>query len=346
MRESKSSELGREKRKDMVTRDQLMVYVALSKQVSTRSGMPEWQRIAERCAKLLTEYDAAVSTKNTGEAERAANELVEYGETARAFADTSQSRPLGFWAKVGAFILFAVFAGLLWFIAYYISSLGAEKLSTIEATRPLLVVTAIVSTIAFGGALLVGSLFTSEGTYEDRFRHAREIFLVFSGVFGTVLGFYFGAGDSSRTLFGLDATLEDATLVAYATGGTAPYKFVVTYGPKGQSKTADTSTGFAVFSFDKAKDDIRPLRITVSDAKNTAGSKLVDISVKDLKDRGWKLADAEPAAPAPGASQPPSPNRSTDPKQPSAASQSAATRSGASTDAGTPAKPNTAQPTK
>ena len=50
----------------------------------------------------------------------------------------------------------------------------------------------------FGGALLFGALFSSEGGQEltDRFRHAREIFLVFSGIFGTVVGFYFGAGDT------------------------------------------------------------------------------------------------------------------------------------------------------
>jgi hypothetical protein len=53
-------------------------------------------------------------------------------------------------------------------------------------------------------------------------RIAREIFLVFSGIFGTVMGFYFGAGDSKGPQVNVAATLEDATVVAYATGGTLP----------------------------------------------------------------------------------------------------------------------------
>ncbi len=123
------------------------------------------------------------------------------------------------WPYVGMFVLGLVFMVLLWFLFTYANTVGYSKLATIEGTRPLLTVAAILSTIIFGGALLLGSLFSSEGTFEDRFRHAREIFLVFSGVFGTVIGFYFGAGDNKDGALGVDATLQDTTIVAYATGG-------------------------------------------------------------------------------------------------------------------------------
>jgi len=186
-------------------------------------------------------------------------------------------------------VLFLVFFGLLVFLVKYAESVGYAKLATIEATRPLLVVAAIISTIAFGGALLLGSLFSSEGTFEERFRHAREIFLVFSGIFGTVIGFYFGAGESKVAVLGLDGTLQDSTLVTYATGGTPPYKVTVTYGPKGLTKTEDTKTGWAKFEFAKKTDNIVPLKISASDSKSVQGSKSLDLNKDDLKKDGWAL---------------------------------------------------------
>ena len=132
------------------------------------------------------------------------------------------------WPYVGMAMLALVFVALAWFLYSYAAGVGYAKLGTIEGTRPLLVVAAIMSTIAFGGALLFGSLFSSEGTFEERFRHAREIFLVFSGVFGTVLGFYFGAGEGKNASMAVSATRQETTVVAYVSGGTPPYKITAT----------------------------------------------------------------------------------------------------------------------
>jgi len=196
------------------------------------------------------------------------------------------------------FVLAIVFGGLAWFIYHYVREVGLARLSTIEGTRPLLVIAAIASTIAFGGALLIGSLFSSEGTYEDRFRHSREVFLVFSGIFGTVLGFYFGAGDSKLPQLGVDATLADTTLVAYAAGGLPPYKITVTYGPKARTKTEEGKLGWVKFPFDKSKDNILPLKLSAFDSKGLQGSLTLDLDKDDLKKSGWALPDEPAAAPA------------------------------------------------
>lgn len=70
----------------------------------------------------------------------------------------------------------------------------------------------------------------------ERFRHSREVF-VSSGIFGTVLGFYFGAGESKVSQLGIDATLADTTLGGVRDRGTSSQKITVTYGPRGLTKT-------------------------------------------------------------------------------------------------------------
>lgn len=206
-----------------------------------------------------------------------------------------QAAPLGpsrsqkWWTYVGMTILFLVFLGLAVFLVQYANGVGYAKLATIEGTRPLLVVAAIISTIIFGGALLLGSLFSSEGTFEERFRHAREIFLVFSGIFGTVIGFYFGAGESKIASLNVDAVLQGTTLVAYATGGTPPYKVTIAYGPKQETMSFDTKTGWAQFVLDKTKHNIIPLKVSASDSKNIQGTNAIDFKEDELKAAGWTL---------------------------------------------------------
>jgi hypothetical protein len=160
---------------------------------------------------------------------------------------------------------------------------------------------AILSTITFGGALLLGALFSAEGTFDERFRRAREIFLVFSGIFGTVLGFYFGAGESRAPQLGVAAMRSDATIVAFVTGGTSPYKVTVTYGPNKRTKLAETKDGMTSFSFDKATDNIVPSVISVTDSKGLQGTTTVDLNQDDLKKEGWKLPTETPpgATPSP-----------------------------------------------
>ncbi len=181
------------------------------------------------------------------------------------------------------------FCALALFLYKYATGIGYVKLGTIEGTRPLLVVAAIMSTIAFGGALLIGSLFSSDGTFEERFRHAREIFLVFSGVFGTVIGFYFGAGETKGAGLIVSADVQESAIVAYATGGTPPYKVTITYGPKNLTKTEDTKSGWVRFQFDKAKDNIVQTLISATDSKAAQTSVPVPLDPEVLRTAGWKL---------------------------------------------------------
>src|SRR5262245_914612 len=178
----------------MATRVHLALKVTLLERIAALDTKKELSDAAKRARALLEDFDKANAGNQPAEADRIAKEILELVQDGQALQPASKSDTS--WPRAGIAALAIVFIAVTVFLAYYVYSLGAAGLSTIEGTRPLLVVTAIISTIAFGGALLLGSLFSAEGSVEDRFRRAREVFLVFSGIFGTVVGFYFGAGES------------------------------------------------------------------------------------------------------------------------------------------------------
>jgi hypothetical protein len=297
------------------TREELELRVRMIEEIGQTDPSQEIRNAVTRARPLLQSFDTAVQAQQTAEADRIAREIVDLAQSvSQLAAQRRQARPQTMfekvWPYVGMGVLALVFLGLAGFVIYYVSGAGGARLATIEGTRPLLVIAAIISTITFGGALLLGSLFSSEGSFEERFRRAREIFLVFSGIFGTVLGFYFGAGESKGPQLSIAATLEDTTVIAYATGGTPSYKVTVTYGPQKRTKTEDTKTGWARFPFDKRTDNIIPLTASAIDSKGLQGSTTVEVNVEELKKAGWVLPNETSAGP-------PQPTAPTKPQQPS-----------------------------
>ena len=298
----------------MASKEEIELKVKLIEEIAKRDTSPEIVNALNHVQEDFTNFTNAVTANQTADADRIGREIVDLvGSAERLSIARALPSPMRkadkYWPYVGMAVLFFVFAGLIWFLKSYANSVGFSKIATIEGTRPLLVIAAIISTIVFGGALLIGSLFSSEGSFEDRFRHSREIFLVFSGIFGTVIGFYFGAGETKGTQIGIDALLEDSTVVAYATGGTPPYKINVTYGKNGRTKTEETKTGWAKFTFDKKVDNIVPFKVSATDSKNAQGNTSLDLNKDELKKSGWALSDEssstntiprqEPANPAP-----------------------------------------------
>jgi hypothetical protein len=120
-----------------------------------------------------------------------------------------------------------LYVASLWLYFY---GIGADRYDTIESTRPVLVFTLIVAMLGFGGLLIFRSLFAPEDDLGKRFAHAREIFLIFSGIFGTIIGFYFGAADEN------DATppsltepiYENGRIAVEIGGGVAPFIALLT----------------------------------------------------------------------------------------------------------------------
>jgi hypothetical protein len=142
--------------------------------------------------------------------------------------------PPGRWNSLYTLIISGIVAvAYAWLVGVYFKSLEGDY--SIESTRLLIVLTLIIAMLGFGGLLICCALFSRRTGLQDRFRPAREIFLIFSGIFGTIIGFYFGATDTDALADQPKVELNWASnqLIATVTGGTGP--FVGIFTPKDSS---------------------------------------------------------------------------------------------------------------
>jgi len=114
------------------------------------------------------------------------------------------------------------------------------KMGQVEFARGLITYLFAVVTIGTAVVLVVSAL-TSDETpaNERRFERGKEILSLLLGVFGTIVGFYFGSevaakGQTEETIVKMAplrlsaasvASGADFTLTTYVSGGKAPYKY-------------------------------------------------------------------------------------------------------------------------
>jgi len=128
-------------------------------------------------------------------------------------------------------LVLVAYVGGIWF---YLSGLGKPLYAGVEATRAVIVFTIIVAMLCFGGLLIVSPLFSGEDPdkLKERFRLSREVFMVFAGVFGTIIGFYFGTGGltpADSPALGAPSFADGKVTVAVE-GGRAPFSGRITSG--------------------------------------------------------------------------------------------------------------------
>jgi hypothetical protein len=187
-------------------------------QISTSSAR---ERMRAELNDLIVRHGSAASP----EKEAIEAQIVQLRRDARIAATVN----LWSWASIGLVGLatIAFFGGIF----LYIYGLGPARYSSIEATRPVLVFTLIIAMLGFGGLLIARALFSNltDEQFERRFRSAREIFLVFAGIFGTIIGFYFGAGDEEAGV-APTVTVSHASgqVTAAVEGGAAPFLAIYT----------------------------------------------------------------------------------------------------------------------
>ncbi len=166
-------------------------------------------------------------------------------------------------------------------------------------TRATITILICVISAAFGLTILLTALF-GDGTeekevLENRFRRAREIFVSFVGILGTIVGFYFGSADKSPPKLTVTAKVEAGRIVASAQGGTAPYRFTVKGGGKVLVDNKLSDDGWLQESLGELPADKSRVAVEVVDGKDLRGS-----------------ADAASSATAPAkVSAPPAPGPST-----------------------------------
>jgi len=138
--------------------------------------------------------------------------------------------------------------GLLLFFWLLWALTGGAFFTDIGPGRPVLMLIVVFATVVYGGMLMNASLFGSEQAgFEQRFRRAREIFLVFSGICGTVVGFYFGAGESQEAedqRVEVSASLGEAGVItATISGGQGPFAVSLKKDSASAPLDADPSDG-------------------------------------------------------------------------------------------------------
>jgi hypothetical protein len=200
------------------------------------------------------------------------------------------------------FYLSAVSAGFFVALYLYFDGLGPARYSSIEATRPILVFTLIVAMLGFGGLLIYRALFSPDGgaALQERFRLAREIFLVYAGIFGTIIGFYFGAADNQNAAAPTlrVAVAAQRQLSATVDGGSAPFLGVLTLAGQTGGTTMTVSERTLSAS---VPETICPhdASIVVVDGLGRRAETKVTQTNDALRAVGWTACPAGSAVPAP-----------------------------------------------
>ena len=138
----------------------------------------------------------------------------------------------GFLSKAGFALVLILTLLSFAFLFFFVERIVKRELSAIESVQFLIVLTLILSMLAFGGLLMIRALFApyERQELENRFRMGREVFLVFSGVFGTIIGFYFGSDDDDTGGGAptVEVAFEGGRVTAAIAGGNGPFTAIYT----------------------------------------------------------------------------------------------------------------------
>lgn len=170
-----------------------------------------------------------------------------------------------------------------------------EQLKDGQYARGLITYLFAVGTVGAVVVLIVAALTAPAGDIADEnFGRAKEIFSLLIGIFGTIIGFYFGsikaeeegAGGAAAPRVAI-ATVSDTVaagsfpLIAYVTGGTAPYRYTLGFDERTRSPEKTSPAGWIMDSVrtpQVSRDSAARLLVTATDANDrtvTATAELV-----------------------------------------------------------------------
>lgn len=177
-------------------------------------------------------------------------------------------------------------------VVIYLYGLGTPQYASVEATRAVLVFTIIVAMLGYGGVLIIRPLISDEDpkTLQERFRLAREVFMVFAGVFGTIIGFYFGTSGlapADPPTLGTPA-FTDRKVTVEVRGGHRPLRAEIILPPNGSRQGMTITDGILSYA---PPGGVCP-----------AGARI------EVTDSDHRIADAQVSCPSAGPAGPASPN--------------------------------------
>ena len=218
----------------------------LDKVVKAAAVNTRTRSLADRVTALQSDFASARASGDATMRDHIEMAVQELWANVERWSGVAPKRKISEWLAdfsiaglIGLVVLLVVLGLLVAGIMLFTSAVGWKALMGVDGTRPILTVAAIIATLAYGGGLIFSALYSNEGKFEERFRMAREIFLVFSGVFATIVGFHFGAGNNATGGAGgvenvqqleLDVRrgAKPGELELSVTGGTPPYTVTTT----------------------------------------------------------------------------------------------------------------------
>lgn len=227
-----------------------------------------------------------------------------------------------FVAKITATGLVLLVAGcLIYKLLGGVGSVSFPELAKTEYARGLITYLIGVGTIIIAAILVLTAVIGSgDEQSEKSFNRGKEIFTALIGIFGTILGFYFGTQKTEKAPLEITAPVvaesrngNSAAIAATVSGGKPPYKYSISFkgAPELAAKlapiTSKTSTDGRILEMVDTsvieKGNKVPFSIEVYDAENTHA--LIDQNDKVI------LVGTHESPP-----NPPSPNPSTPPPNP------------------------------
>lgn len=140
------------------------------------------------------------------------------------------------WASYGAIIG----ATLLIIIVFVFDQERLKLLSDVSAARGFITFIFTVGTISLFLVITAATVFDSTSSHKDIYQRSKTILAMLIGIFGTVLGFYFGASDDSGAIGNMievgeiefvkqkpDLVNGKFALKTSVSGGEKPYTFVM-----------------------------------------------------------------------------------------------------------------------
>lgn len=202
-----------------------------------------------------------------------------------------------FYTLIGVVIFLCFFS--LW---AYFWGIGAQRYTQIDATRPVLVFTLIIAMLGFGGTLIFQALYSSEAPDEatKRFRLAREIFLVYTGIFGTIIGFYFGAASGETVTepptLAAPTIQSDGLVLVNVSKGSSPYSGSIRLVGETEDRTLAASGARLTVQLTPRQDCPAAARITARDKDARTAEITVAQTAADLLTQGWEGCRARAGA--------------------------------------------------
>jgi hypothetical protein len=209
----------------------------------------------------------------------------------RAVAFLGQSAPGFGIIALGLAFLFTIVA-----VSVALAKMGASSWQTIPGGRAVLLLALTFAFVTYGGTLLVTPFFSEGSGFDERFRRAREIFLLFAGMFTTIVGFYFASANNpflgASLLIAETFNAAKGELQVAVAGGKSPYTIEVEYGEKGAVKKKPPESlenpGTVQFTFAKESDWPSPILIKVKDSADAKAEHRVVPGKDELISAGFK----------------------------------------------------------